>query len=80
MNLNGINGYIFYGLTGMLMIRNVNNDVTMNPPILIVFSHDVTATILVSQNNKTGAILPSPAGVLPYMGYIGTCRGIGYGF
>ena len=22
----------------------------------------------------------SPGGVLPYMGYIGTCRGIGYGF
>ena len=21
-----------------------------------------------------------PGGVLPYMGYIGTCRGIGYGF
>ena len=22
----------------------------------------------------------TPGGVLPYMGYIGTCRGIGYGF
>ena len=22
----------------------------------------------------------NPGGVLPYMGYIGTCRGIGYGF
>ena len=24
--------------------------------------------------------LPGGGGVLPYMGYIGTCRGIGYGF
>ena len=23
---------------------------------------------------------PGGGGVLPYMGYIGTCRGIGYGF
>ena len=26
-------------------------------------------------------VRPEPGGgVLPYMGYIGTCRGIGYGF
>ena len=24
--------------------------------------------------------VPGGGGVLPYMGYIGTCRGIGYGF
>ena len=24
--------------------------------------------------------IPGGGGVLPYMGYIGTCRGIGYGF
>ena len=24
--------------------------------------------------------MPGGGGVLPYMGYIGTCRGIGYGF
>ena len=23
---------------------------------------------------------PGAGGVLPYMGYIGTCRGVGYGF
>ena len=27
-----------------------------------------------------GKTLCSPGGVLPYMGYIGMCRGIGYGF
>ena len=26
-------GYIVYGLTRMLMSKNVNNDITMNPPI-----------------------------------------------
>ena len=25
-------------------------------------------------------VLPGGGGVLPYMGYIGMCRGIGYGF
>ena len=29
----GIYGYIFYGLTHMQMSKNVNNNVTMNPPI-----------------------------------------------
>ena len=29
-----IYSYIFYGLTRMLMSKNVNNDVTMNPSIL----------------------------------------------
>ena len=33
LNLIGINGYIFCGLTRMLMSENLNNDVTMNPPI-----------------------------------------------
>ena len=26
------------------------------------------------------AFYVSPGGLLPYMGYIGTCRGIGFGF
>ena len=30
--------YIFYGLTRMLMSKNVNNDVRMNPPIGHFFS------------------------------------------
>ena len=33
MNLIGIYGYIFYGLTLLLTSKNVNNDVTMNLPI-----------------------------------------------
>ena len=33
LNLIGIYGYIFYGLTCMIMSKNVNNDVTMNPPM-----------------------------------------------
>ena len=28
-------GYIFYGLTFMLMSKNINNDVTINPPIVV---------------------------------------------
>ena len=37
MNLIGIYGYIFYGLSRILMSKNVNNDVTMNPPIYLLF-------------------------------------------
>ena len=33
MAIIGKYGYIFYGLTRMLMSKNVNNDVTMNLPI-----------------------------------------------
>ena len=33
LNLIGIKGYIFCGLTRTLMSKNVNIDVTMNPPI-----------------------------------------------
>ena len=33
LNLICIYGHIFYGLTRTIMSKNVNNDVTMNPPI-----------------------------------------------
>ena len=33
LNLICINGHIFYGLTRTIMSKNINNDVTMNPPI-----------------------------------------------
>ena len=33
MNLIGIYGYIFYELNRVLMRKNVNSEVTMNPPI-----------------------------------------------
>ena len=33
VDLIGIYGYIFCGLTRMLMSKNVNKDVTMNPPV-----------------------------------------------
>ena len=33
MSLIGIYGYIVKGLTGMLISKTVNSDVTMNPPI-----------------------------------------------
>ena len=33
MSLIGIYGYIVNGLTFMLISKNVNSDVTMNPPI-----------------------------------------------
>ena len=32
-SLIGVYGYVLYGLTCMLMSKNVNNDVTMNPTI-----------------------------------------------
>ena len=41
LNLIGICGYIFYGLTSMLMSKNGNNNVTMNPPISSVVSSNV---------------------------------------
>ena len=31
-----VHGYIFYGLTPMLMSKNVNNDVSMNLPISVL--------------------------------------------
>ena len=37
LNLIGMQGYIFYGLTLMLMSKNVNNDVMMNPSIYFTF-------------------------------------------
>ena len=38
--------------------------------------------ILTNETNKVRKEKDAfdPGGVLPYMGYIGTCRGIGYGF
>ena len=33
LNLICVYGYVFYGLTCMLMSKNVNNDVAMNPII-----------------------------------------------
>lgn len=34
-----VRGYIFYGLTRMLMRKNVNNDVTIIPPIPGIYSN-----------------------------------------
>ena len=36
--------------------------------------------ICINLKTKNAKIYSGPGGVLPYMGYIGMCRGIGYGF
>ena len=42
----------------------------------LLFGHDfIFGTIFFSARPGQGG-----GGVIPYMGYIGTCRGIGYGF
>ena len=42
----------------------------------------LAAIYLTVPQRKTNMVCPrvGGGGVLPYMGYIGTCRGIGYGF
>ena len=44
-------------------------------PCFILFTNRVSATGQSCEDST-----PFPGGVLPYMGYIGMCRGIGYGF
>ena len=42
--------------------------------------NDKTLSILLCEVESTLNDRPFPGGSLPYMGYIGMCRGIGYGF
>ena len=45
----------------------------------LIFTMDITSLYTIIPNCE-GLLALNPGGVLPYMGYIGMCRGIGYGF
>ena len=48
--------------------------------ISIVCGSSTTINSTCWETSEDLSLRPGGGGVLPYMGYIGTCRGIGYGF
>ena len=59
MSLIGIYGYIVNGLTFMLISKNVNSDVTMNPPIAARSITSVVARLSESRGRLEETAWPS---------------------